>query len=385
MSAILDLFDIDNLKEKYHENRKAILIGIAVVGAALAIIIGGLVGIVIVRKINNGGGGNTPKKPKVDETRHLRNLRQITHEGTNAEAYWSADGKRLVFQGIRNNDSVCDQIYVMNADGSDITFASDGRGRTTCGFFINDTHILYGSTMDTMGRGCPPNPDASFGYVWPIYKTMQIYVAEWRTGKVVAQLTDGEGYNSEATISPDGKKIVFTSARDGDLELYSMDIDGSNVKRLTYSPGYDGGAFFSHDGKKIIWRANRPRGQNLTDYVNLLNMGLVEPVATDMDLYVMDADGQNQRKIITIGGANFSPFFLPDDSGVIFASNMNNGFNFHLYTVGLDGKNLKQITSEGTFNSFPMFSRDGKYLAFESNRGVKKRHDMNVFIAEWVP
>jgi len=379
---VIDLFDLDNLKDKIKDNKKAVIIGAIIAAVVVGVILVGIIGIIVVRK-NSGGGGTT--KPKVNESLHLLNMKQITNGGTNAEAYWSFDGKRLVFQGIRGNDSVCDQIYVMNADGSDVKFASNGKGRTTCGFFLNDTHIVYGSTMDTMGKGCPPNPDSSFGYVWPVYKTMDIYVAEWRTGQVVAQLTNGGGYNSEATLSPDGKKIVFTSARDGDLELYSMNVDGSEVKRLTYSPGYDGGAFFSNDGSKIVWRANRPRGQNLTNYLNLLDLGLVEPVATDMDLYVMDADGQNQKKVASIGGANFSPYFLPDDSGIIFASNMNNGFNFHLYTIDLNGKNLKQITSEGTFNSFPMFSPDGKYLAFESNRGVKSRHEMNVFIAEWKP
>lgn len=376
-----NLVDIESVKEKFQENRKVILIGIAIAAAVVVVIIIGIAGILIVKNMNKSSGATTV----VNESLHLANMKRITNGGTNAEAYWSFDSKKLIFQGIRNGDSVCDQIYVMNADGSDVTRVSYGNGRTTCGFFLNDTHVLYGSTMDSMGSGCPPNPDPSFGYVWPVYKTMDIYVAELKSGKVVSRLTEGGAYNSEATLSPDGKKIVFTSARDGDLELYSMNVDGSDVKRLTYSPGYDGGAFFSHDSKKIVWRANRPRGQNLTDYLNLLDLGLVEPVATDMDLYVMDANGQNQRKIAKIGGANFAPYFLPDDSGILFASNMNNGFNFHLYTIGLDGKNLKQITSAGTFNSFPMFSPDGKYLAFESNRNSSSLHEMNIFIAEWKP
>jgi TolB protein len=375
-----DLLDVESIKERLRNNRKNILIVIGIVSVVLIVV----TGIIILGMIYwRSNGRKIP--PKVNESLYLANIQQITNSGINAEAYWSFDGTKLVFQAIRQGYPNCDQIFVMNADGTNVKLASDGRGRTTCSFFINETHILYGSTMDTLGKGCPPSPDSSFGYVWPVYKTMDIYMANWQTGEVVKKLTDTQGYNAEATLSPDGSKIVFTSARDGDLELYSMDVDGSNLKRLTYSPGYDGGAFFSHDGKKIVWRANRPRGQALTDYLNLLNLGLVAPVATDMEIYIMDADGQNQRQITKLGGANFAPAFLPDDSGIIFSSNMNLGFNFHLYTIDLNGKNLKQITSEGTFNCFPMFSPDGKYLAFESNRGARSPHEMNVLIAEWIP
>jgi TolB protein len=325
------------------------------------------------------------RKPKVYESTTLSNVKAITQGGVNAEAYWNREGTKLVFQGIREGHAKCDQIFVMNADGTDVKQVSNGKGRTTCGYFLNDDkHVVYGSTMDTMGPGCPPDVDRSFGYVWPVYKTMDIYKADYRTGEVVQQLTANQGYNAEATVSPDGQTILFTSTRDGDLELYTMAVNGTNVKRLTYTPGYDGGAFFSNDGKKIVWRANRPRGEDLTNYLNLLSLGLVEPVATDMDIYVMNADGTSQRKLTTIGGANFAPYFLPDDSGIIFASNTGGtGETFHLYTIKLDGTGLQQITTDGTFNLFPMFSPDGKYLAWESNRASKSPHEMNVFIAEW--
>jgi len=205
------------------------------------------------------------------------------------------------------------------------------------------------------------------------------------TTKNLTRLTTTDGYDAESTISPDGSRIIFTSDRDGDLELYTMALDGSDVKRITYTPGYDGGAYFSYDSKMICWRANRPIGSDLTDYLNLLKLGLVGP--TNMQIYVM-LDINNPYSVVqvtNVSGVNFSPFFLPDDSGIIFSSNLHDpqGGDFQLYTVKLDGSSLTQITTEGTFNSFPMFSPDGKYLAWESNRNTTDPTEINVFIAQW--
>jgi len=222
------------------------------------------------------------------------------------------------------------------------------------------------------------------GYLWPVYTDMDIYKVELSTGAVI-QMTNNQGYNAESTISPDGKRIVFTSDRDGDLELYSMDLSGDNVQRLTYSPGYDGGAYYSYDSSMITWRANRPQGANLTNYLNYLSLGLVEP--TNMQIYIANADGTNAVQITNTPGVNFAPFFLPDDSGVIFASNMDDpeGGEFHLYACKLDGSNMTRITYEGSFNSFPMFSPDGTTLAWESNRDTSDYTTINVYLAEWVP
>lgn len=317
--------------------------------------------------------------------KHLRNVRQLTFGGQNAEAYFSSDGKQLIFQSQRG-DLKCDQIFVMNIDGSDPHMVSTGKGRTTCAYFFPDgKHILYSSTHAAAPE-CPPPPDWSKGYRWAVYPTYDIYVAN-PDGSGLKALTHNQGYNAEAVISTDGKKIAFTSTRNGDLDIYIMDSDGKNVKQLTNELGYDGGPFFSRDGKWIVYRAFHPKTDaDKKDYKELLAQNLIRP--TSLELWVMKSDGTEKRQITNNGAANFAPYFFPDGKRVIFASNMNDGGgmgNFELYAVDLDGKNLEQITYNPTFDGFPMFSPDGKKLVFASNRNAKQPHETNVFIADWVP
>lgn len=330
------------------------------------------------------GSAKTYPPPKLDpREKHLANLRQLTFGGENAEAYFSFDGRRLVFQSTRDGRA-CDQIYVMDAAGARQRMVSTGLGRTTCAYFLRDgKHIIYSSTHLAQ-RDCPPRPDFSRGYVWALYPSYDIFKASL-DGKRLIRLTDTPGYDAEATVSPDGKRIVFTSDRSGDLELYVMDTDGKNVRQLTNAPGYDGGAFFSHDGKKIVWRAGRPEGRELEEYRALLKEHLVRP--SRLDIYVMDADGSNVRRLTDNGKANFAPFFTPDDRKVIFASNMDDprGRNFDLYLINLDGTGLERVTYDETFDGFPMFSPDGKKLVFASNRNGRAAGETNIFIADWIP
>ena len=335
------------------------------------------------------GGGpaipGSPEDPHRDprET-HLRNVRQLTFGGTNAEAYFSHDGKRLIFQSTRD-DYQYDQMFIMNIDGSDVRLVSTGEGKTTCGYFFKDgKHILYSSTH-LAGDQCPPRPDYSKGYVWGVYSSFQLFYATDR-GKILKQLTPGPGYNAEATISRDGKKIVFTSFRDGDLDIYSMNSDGTHLQRLTRELGYDGGPFYSHDGKWIVYRAHHPTGaEEAARYKELLSQELVEPMK--MELYVMRDDGSQQKQITRLGGASFAPFFFPDGQRIIFASNYENPgtSKFELYAVSPEGGQPERITYSGGFNSFPMFSPDGKKLVFASNRNAKQPREINIFIADWVP
>ena len=315
--------------------------------------------------------------------RHLTNIKQLTFGGENAEAYFSSDGKQLSFQSKRDGRA-CDQIYTMNADGSNVKMVSTGNGRTTCSYFYKDKKkILYGSTH-LAGKDCPPNPDFSKGYVWAIYAGYDIFQAN-ADGSNVKRLTTTPGYDAEATISPDGKKIIFTSMRDGDLDLYVMDADGSNVKRLTTEVGYDGGAFFSADGKQIVYRAYHPtEPAAVADYQRLLKVNLVRP--TQLDIFVMDADGSNKRQVTNNKAANFAPFFHPNGRQIIFSSNVTNprGRNFDLYLVNIDGTGLERVTTHEEFDGFPMFSPDGKTLVFASNRGAAKPGDTNIFLADWV-
>lgn len=315
--------------------------------------------------------------------KHLANIKQLTFGGENAEAYFSGDGKSLIFQSTREGVE-CDQIFSMAIDGSNLKMVSTGKGRTTCAYFFpNGKKIIYSSThLDS--PACPPRPSFSRGYVWPIYASYDIFVAD-PDGSNIKQLTNAPGYDAEATISPDGKKIVFTSMRGGDLDIYTMNVDGSNVRRLTHQKGYDGGAFFSYDSKKIVYRAYHPKTEEeIKRYDSLLFDGLIEP--SILEIFVMDADGSNKRQVTNRGAASFAPFFLPDGKRIIFSSNMNDPKkrNFDLFIINVDGTGLEQITYDETFDGFPMFSPDGKRLVFASNRNARTRGETNVFIADWI-
>ena len=315
--------------------------------------------------------------------KHLRNLKQLTFGGENAEAYFSSDGKQLIFQSTRDGRG-CDQIYTMKVDGSDLKMISNGDGRTTCSYFFPGAkRILYSSTH--LGdKQCPPKPDFSRGYVWAVYPTFDVFTAK-PDGSDLKQLTNTPGYDAETTITLDGKKLVFTSMRDGDLDIYTMDADGKNVRRLTNELGYDGGPFWSYDGKQIVYRAHHPKTDEAkADYTSLLKQNLIRP--TVLEVWVMNADGSNKRQVTSNGKANFGPYFFPDGKRIIFASNIDDprGRNFDLYKINVDGTGLERITFNDTFDGFPMFSPDGKKIVFASNRNAKAQGETNVFIADWI-
>jgi TolB protein len=272
----------------------------------------------------------------------------------------------------------------MNIDGSNRRLVSTGKGKTTCGYFLpGDSDIIYASTHLTDEK-CPPPPDMSRGYVWKLYDSFDILLAD-NFGNIKKRLTETPGYDAEATVSPTGDKIVFTSLRDGDPEIYTMDLNGKNQKRLTFKKGYDGGAFFSWDGKKIVFRASRPETpQELEDYNDLIDNGLVRP--TTLEIFIMNADGSDMRQITHFKKASFAPFFLPDGKRIIFSSNVlsEDPRNFDLYLVNLEGEELERITFNETFDGFPMFTRDGKHLVFASNRFAEKEGYTNIFLADWV-
>ena len=333
-----------------------------------------------------GGSGEFVSGQRVDhlirpgET-HFKALYQLTNGGENAEAYFSSDESQLILQ-ITGLGHDCDQIYTLPLHGGTPKLVSTGTGRTTCAYFFpGDEKILYSSTH-LAGPECPPVPDHSRGYVWPIYPSYDIFVAN-PDGSDLQRLTESPGYDAEATIGEDGT-IVFTSARDGDLEIYTMAADGSNVQRLTHEVGYDGGPFFSLDGTLVCFRASHPTDpETVADYQALLADGLIRP--SQLDIWIMDRDGGNKTQLTDNGAANFGPFFYPDGKKIIFASNLADprGRNFDLYAVSIETKEVERITQEETFDGFPMFSRDQKYLVFASNRGNAKEGETNVFLAEW--
>jgi TolB protein len=333
--------------------------------------------------------------------RHLMNVRQLTFGRQNAEAYFSFSGDKLIFQSTNNwmKDSFaatlkpddaglgCYQMYVMDLESNTIRLVSTGTGATTCGYFFpGDRRVLYSSTHLT-GPNCPPKPKRDGAYRWALddYDLFAVRI----DGQEMQRLTSTPGYDAEATVSPDGKTIVWTSVKDGDLDLYAMNLDGTRVRRLTDSVGYDGGAFFSPDSKRIVYRASHPTDPvEITRYKELLAQRLVEP--GQLEIFIMNADGSGQHQVTSNGASNFSPYFFPDGKRIIFSSNVETRGeggrpSFHLYLVGEDGTGLERLTVEGQFNSFPMFSPDGKRLVWVSDRNAKQPGEFNVFLADWVP
>ena len=323
---------------------------------------------------------------------HFKNLKQLTFGGENAEAYWSFDDSKLIFQATNEKwGQSCDQIYIIDTNNYSLNtqkpkMVSLGLGRTTCSYFMpGDSTIIYASTHLEDAK-CPHVPERRVNgkYVWPIYSSYDIFIADLN-GKIVNRVTNKEGYDAEATVSPMGDKIVFTSIRSGDLELYTCDIDGSNIQQVTDQLGYDGGAFFSPDGKKLVFRASRPKtSEEIKEYKDLLSNGLVQP--TKMEIYTCNVDGSDLKQVTDLGNANWSPFFHPSGEKIIFCSNHSSvmGFPFNLYMVDLDGNNLEQITFDEKFASFPVFSNDGKKIVFSSNRNNGGTRNTNVFIADWI-
>lgn len=344
-----------------------------------------------------------PNDEKPNEARHLKNIRQLTFGGDNAEAYFSFDNKWLTYQRTyKDMDIPCDQIWIYDLTKkheptlSDVngpntnyfgSILSNGEGRTTCSFFMpGNKRVIYASTHAAFPE-CPMEPQRIKGkYTWAIFDTYDIYLSDLQ-GNILKTLIGGPGYDAEATVSPKGDKIVFTSTRNGDLDLYVCDIDGSNVKQVTNTLGYDGGAFFSPDGKQLVFRASRPKGDTeITEYKSLLAKGLVQP--TNMEIFTCNIDGSNMKQVTKLGKANWAPFFDPTGKKIIFSSNHHTDektgpFNFQLFMINTDGTGLEQITTESNFNAFPMFSYDGKKLVFSSNRNNGGGSATNLFIADW--
>ena len=318
------------------------------------------------------------------QPRHFENLKQLTTGSSNGESYWSPDSKRIIFQSTRDGGQ-CDQEYVMNADGSGQHMVSTGKGATTCGYFLSDNqHILYASTHEG-NPSCPMPPDHTKGYVWAVHPTFDIYMATL-DGKIVKKLTDTPGYDAEATVNFKTHKILYTSMASGDLEIWTMNEDGSGKKQITHAEGYDGGAVFSRDGTKMVWRAYRPdTPEKKAAYEALLKQNLTTPMK--MELWLANADGSNAKQITNYGCASFAPTFTPDGKKLLFASNKAkcDSSLFELYLINLDGSGLEQVTDYGKFTSFPEFSPDGKKLIFSSSYQSKSNYEFNLFTVDWKP
>lgn len=314
----------------------------------------------------------------------LTNLRRLTDGGQNAEAYFSPDGQRLIFQATIPGVTACDQQFVMDLDGQGLERVSTGLGRTTCGYFYDGGDRIVYSATHHVSETCPADPDYSMGYVWPLHD-YDVYTAT-ADGGDLTRIFGSPVYDAEATLAPGGETIVFTSARDGDLDIYTMKTDGSDVRKLTDEVGYDGGPFFNHDGTRIVYRAHHPTDPaEVAEYRRLLEQGLIRP--STLDVWVMDADGSNKTRLTNNSAANFGPFFHPSGDRVIFSSNMHDptGRAFDLYLINTDGSGLERVTVHPDFDGFPVFNPvDPTTFVFASNRGGSVEGETNVYVADWV-
>ncbi len=335
-------------------------------------------------------GYNSFKRSDLSEREiFFKRLTVLTDSCLDAEAYFSYDGKKIVFQRACINRNIdCDKLFWMYLSNPEEVYPLNLKGRNTCAFFLpGDTLVVFASTLAFYDT-CPPRFDwRKYGkYVWKLYPEFEIFIADLQ-GKILRRLTHNRVYDAEAVVSPDGKRILFTSLRDGDLEMYLMNTDGGSVKRLTYSLGYDGGGFFSPSGRWIVFRRSSLETQADTqEYLELLKQNLVAP--TKMEIFIMDTNGRNLRQITRLGGANWAPYFHPSEEWIIFSSNWESYregrfLPFHLYMVHISGEPVIRITYEGLFNAFPMFSHDGNYLIFSSTRGSPGMFPIKVVLAEW--
>ncbi|HTF56155.1 MAG TPA: hypothetical protein VK661_02710 [Planctomycetota bacterium] len=329
---------------------------------------------------------HAPPAPSMPQgERRLANLRQLTSDGTHAEAYWAPDGTRLIYQAVREGDKA-DQIYLLDLATGASRRISDGQGKTTCAYFLPDGRIVYSSTK-AAGPEPPPPADRSKGYRWPLYQAFDIYLLDPRTG-AEKRLTDSDGYDAETTVSPDGKRLVFMSQRDGAFALYTMNIDGTDLRKVTRKRCYTGGAFFSPDGRSLVYRSFYPKDANderMLDQM-LAERALIPFHGMVIEIYVSDTDGGRERAVTKTGKINFAPTFHPDGKRILFTSDAKAQFRggYNLFLINADGTGLEQVTSHKGFDGFPHFSPDGRKLVFISDRNATRPHELNIFLADWV-
>ncbi len=313
------------------------------------------------------------------EAVHLTNVRQVSFGlARSGEGYFSPDGRSIIFQAVPHvppsifhhplPDEDGYQIFLgpLEEDAS-LKMVSTGKGRCTCPFFHpSGRSILFASTHLSPSTEAeqPKGPAYSrtARYRWEFPETMDIFAADLE-GRNLKRLTDSPGYDAEASYSPDGSQIIFTSFRDGDGEIYIMDASGKNARRITHAKGYDGGPFFSPDGRRIIYRSDR-KGDDL------------------LQVYVNNTEGTAERALTRNEFVNWGPYWNPDGTHIIYATSKHGHSNYELYLMNVDTGAEERITYHEGFDGLPVFTPDGKRLMWTSSgRTADKKSQL--FIADF--
>ena len=320
------------------------------------------------------------------ETR-ISNIRQLTFEGVNAQAYWSPDQKWLTFQHV-GEDNSCEQVFRLSLDGREKHLLSGGKGRAADPVYSPKGDVVLFSSTLAGGSACPREADRGEGVTGTLNRGYQFYRNRASGDRLVA-IEPGapRAYNAELATCRDGK-VAFTSDRGGDLDLYvgRIDVDGMirDAKPITSGIGYDGGASFSTDCSRIAWRASRPRpGTEMDEYRAGMRAGQLKIGA--LEIWIANADGTNSRQLTKLGATSSAPTFTPDGARVLFSSNFRQPGTkkFDLFLVRTNGTEIEQVTFSGGYDGTPSFSPDGRFLAFTSTRFARHERDVNVFVADW--
>lgn len=325
-----------------------------------------------------------------NESRLLANTYQLITDGLRSgESYFSADGRRMIYQSEVTGDNPFYKIFIRDLESGTSQQVSPGVGLTTCAW-IHPTQdlVLFASTHEDPGALLKQAEEirvrqsgAARAYAWDYDRHYEIYQAG-SDGINLVNLSNADGYDAEGSYSSDGSKIIFASNREAYqrtlsqaeqklfaddasyfMDLYIMNADGSNVQQLTASPGYDGGPFFSADDQKIVWRRFNPDGNSA-------------------EIWTMDVDGRNQRQLTADAMVSWGPYFHPSGDYIIYSSNILGNSNFELFIVDAEGvQSPVRVTNTAGTDILPVFSPDGSKLAWSSTRTPDG--SSQIFLADW--
>ncbi len=320
---------------------------------------------------------------------HISQLRQLTTDDASSAAVWHPNGRQLMVESGRSNSS-CGRLYNIDLSTAKTTRVSPEEGWASAAVFAShgqgqvEPRLLF-SFSEKFTPPCAPLGDR---LLWTLPSCNIVSAsADGRLTPVIA----GPAYHGELSATARGDRLVLTSTRDGDPELYLAKADGKKLQRITRSAGYDGGGSFSPDGTKLVWHAEQLHGDAAEAYREQLARGSVEP--RSLVIMMASADGARPRVVNKLGRFNMTPAFMADSRRVVFASDRDSPADrpapsFDLYLVDPEGPvtssggpRVDRLTYHADFDGSPRISPDGKWIAFTSSRLAQTPGGTNVFVA----